>query len=199
MRRSDEGEHLQARIDDHPVLRRAAHHRRPHGSARARRRRARRDLRTRRRQAWEARHFGCLGSNTGDKMRLLSGHCDPTGNLYDWYLCIRKGRVEQLWPITRTKTSQPKRITKSGCNSRLPSTSCRRTLIEGRVCRPTPAARQHDRSRRAADPRGYCAAAAVLVSRKAGITSFARRSRSASCTSSGVPSGVAQMTRSRPG
>jgi hypothetical protein len=45
----------------------------------------------------------------------------------------------------------------------------------------------------------YCAAAAVRVSRKAGITSLAKRSRSASWTSSGVPSGVAQMTRSRPG
>ena len=47
--------------------------------------------------------------------------------------------------------------------------------------------------------RAYCAAAAVFVLRKAGITSFAKRSRSASWTSSGVPSGVAQMTRSRPG
>ena len=32
----------------------------------------------------------------------------------------------------------------------------------------------------AADPGGYCAAAAVRVSRKAGMTSFAKRSRSAS-------------------
>ena len=32
----------------------------------------------------------------------------------------------------------------------------------------------------AVDPQVYCAAAAVLVSRKAGITSFAKRSRSAS-------------------
>ena len=24
----------------------------------------------------------------------------PTVNLYDWYVCIRAGRVEQLWPIT---------------------------------------------------------------------------------------------------
>ena len=37
--------------------------------------------------------------NIGDKVRLIPGHCDPTVNLYDWYVCIRQGRVEQLWPI----------------------------------------------------------------------------------------------------
>jgi 3-hydroxy-D-aspartate aldolase len=36
----------------------------------------------------------------GDKVRLLPGHCDPTVNLYDWYVCIRGNRVEALWPIT---------------------------------------------------------------------------------------------------
>jgi Putative serine dehydratase domain len=24
----------------------------------------------------------------GDKLRLIPGHCDPTVNLYDWYVCI---------------------------------------------------------------------------------------------------------------
>lgn len=38
--------------------------------------------------------------NIGDKLRLIPGHCDPTVNLYDWYVCIRNGRVEALWPIT---------------------------------------------------------------------------------------------------
>jgi 3-hydroxy-D-aspartate aldolase len=38
--------------------------------------------------------------NIGDKVRLIPGHCDPTVNLYDWYVCIRGDRVEQLWPIT---------------------------------------------------------------------------------------------------
>src|SRR5439155_23700934 len=38
--------------------------------------------------------------NIGDKIRLIPGHCDPTVNLYDWYVCIRSNRVEQLWPIT---------------------------------------------------------------------------------------------------
>ena len=36
----------------------------------------------------------------GDKIRLVPGHCDPTVNLYDWYVGIRRNRVEALWPIT---------------------------------------------------------------------------------------------------
>jgi len=36
----------------------------------------------------------------GDKVRLVPGHCDPTVNLYDWYVCIRGNRVEAVWPIT---------------------------------------------------------------------------------------------------
>jgi len=36
----------------------------------------------------------------GDKLLLVPGHCDPTINLYDWYVCVRDGRVEALWPIT---------------------------------------------------------------------------------------------------
>ncbi|MFA5028487.1 MAG: DSD1 family PLP-dependent enzyme, partial [Candidatus Methylomirabilota bacterium] len=35
----------------------------------------------------------------GTKVRLIPGHCDPTANLYDWYVGIRNGRVEALWPI----------------------------------------------------------------------------------------------------
>jgi 3-hydroxy-D-aspartate aldolase len=35
----------------------------------------------------------------GDKLLLVPGHCDPTVNLYDWYVCVRGGRVEALWPI----------------------------------------------------------------------------------------------------
>jgi 3-hydroxy-D-aspartate aldolase len=35
----------------------------------------------------------------GDKLKLVPGHCDPTVNLYDWYVCVRDGRVEALWPI----------------------------------------------------------------------------------------------------
>lgn len=36
----------------------------------------------------------------GDKLMLIPGHCDPTVNLFDWYLGIRNGRVETIWPIT---------------------------------------------------------------------------------------------------
>ncbi len=36
----------------------------------------------------------------GDKVRLIPGHCDPTVNLYDWYVCARANRIEQVWPIT---------------------------------------------------------------------------------------------------
>ena len=40
------------------------------------------------------------GSRLGDKIRLVPGHCDPTVNLYDWYVGIRGDRVESVWPIT---------------------------------------------------------------------------------------------------
>ena len=36
----------------------------------------------------------------GTKLMLVPGHCDPTVNLYDWYVCARAGRVESIWPIT---------------------------------------------------------------------------------------------------
>jgi len=36
----------------------------------------------------------------GEKLYLVPGHCDPTVNLYDWYVCVRNGRVEAVWPIT---------------------------------------------------------------------------------------------------
>jgi D-serine deaminase-like pyridoxal phosphate-dependent protein len=35
----------------------------------------------------------------GDKVMLIPGHCDPTVNLHDWYVAVRGGRVEALWPI----------------------------------------------------------------------------------------------------
>jgi len=38
--------------------------------------------------------------NLGDKVRLVPGHCDPTVNLYDWYVGIRGNRVGTVWPIT---------------------------------------------------------------------------------------------------
>jgi len=33
--------------------------------------------------------------NIGDKVRLIPGHCDPTVNLYDWYVCIHANRASQ--------------------------------------------------------------------------------------------------------
>ena len=36
----------------------------------------------------------------GDKVQVVPGHVDPTVNLYDWYVGIRDGHVESLWPIT---------------------------------------------------------------------------------------------------
>lgn len=35
-----------------------------------------------------------------DRILLVPGHCDPTCNLHDWYVCVRNGRVEALWPVT---------------------------------------------------------------------------------------------------
>jgi 3-hydroxy-D-aspartate aldolase len=35
----------------------------------------------------------------GDKLKLIPGHCDPTVNLYDWYVGYRRERVESVWPI----------------------------------------------------------------------------------------------------
>ena len=35
----------------------------------------------------------------GEKLLLVPGHCDPTVDRYDWYVGIRHGRVECLWPV----------------------------------------------------------------------------------------------------
>jgi len=35
----------------------------------------------------------------GERLLLVPGHCDPTVNLYDWYVCVRSGVVEEVWPI----------------------------------------------------------------------------------------------------
>ena len=45
-----------------------------------------------------------VGSETempkiGEKLRLVPGHCDPTVDKYDWYVGVRNGRVECLWPV----------------------------------------------------------------------------------------------------
>ena len=45
----------------------------------------------------EVRGEAALGY--GQKILLVPGHCDPTVNLYDWYVGIRGGRVEKVWPV----------------------------------------------------------------------------------------------------
>ncbi|MEX0307155.1 MAG: 3-hydroxy-D-aspartate aldolase BhcC [Ruegeria sp.] len=48
---------------------------------------------------------GVIGDPNGalkvnDKMRLVPGHCDPTCNVHDWYVGVRDGKVEALWPVS---------------------------------------------------------------------------------------------------
>ena len=35
-----------------------------------------------------------------DKLRLVPGHCDPTCNVHDWYVGVRGGVVEVVWPVS---------------------------------------------------------------------------------------------------
>lgn len=49
---------------------------------------------------WVEIGAGARAPGLGDKLLLVPGHCDPTVNLYDWYVCVRGGVVEALWPIT---------------------------------------------------------------------------------------------------
>ncbi|MFL1460679.1 DSD1 family PLP-dependent enzyme [Roseococcus sp. DSY-14] len=40
-----------------------------------------------------------LRPRLGEKLRLVPGHCDPTVDRFDWYVGVRQGRVECLWPV----------------------------------------------------------------------------------------------------
>jgi 3-hydroxy-D-aspartate aldolase len=42
----------------------------------------------------------------GAKLMMIPGHCDPTVNLHDWYVGVRRGYVEALWPITARGASR---------------------------------------------------------------------------------------------
>ncbi|MEE4360518.1 MAG: DSD1 family PLP-dependent enzyme [Pseudomonadales bacterium] len=42
---------------------------------------------------------GALPVTLGDRVRLLTSHCDPTINLYDWLYPVVDGEVHELWPI----------------------------------------------------------------------------------------------------
>ncbi|SIT13424.1 D-3-hydroxyaspartate aldolase [Roseivivax lentus] len=41
---------------------------------------------------------GVLAVN--EKLKLVPGHCDPTCNVHDWYVGLRNGKVETLWPVS---------------------------------------------------------------------------------------------------
>ena len=41
---------------------------------------------------------GVLSVN--DTLKLVPGHCDPTCNVHDWYVGVRDGKVETLWPVS---------------------------------------------------------------------------------------------------
>ena len=46
-------------------------------------------------------HGGVDGARLapGARIELVPSHCDTTVNLYDQYVCVRKGVVEAVWPI----------------------------------------------------------------------------------------------------
>ena len=41
-----------------------------------------------------------LSIRVGDKLKLIPGHCDPTVNLHDWFVCTREDLVQAVWPVT---------------------------------------------------------------------------------------------------
>jgi len=46
-------------------------------------------------------HGGVKGARLvpGERIELVPSHCDTTVNLYDEYVCVRKGVIEAVWPI----------------------------------------------------------------------------------------------------
>jgi D-serine deaminase-like pyridoxal phosphate-dependent protein len=46
-------------------------------------------------------HGGVTGARLapGERLELVPSHCDTTVNLYDEFVCVRKGVVEAVWPI----------------------------------------------------------------------------------------------------
>jgi 3-hydroxy-D-aspartate aldolase len=35
-----------------------------------------------------------------EKLKLVPGHCDPTCNVHEWYVGVRNGKVEAVWPVS---------------------------------------------------------------------------------------------------
>lgn len=42
----------------------------------------------------------------GDRLQVITPHCDPTVNLHDYYYPYRNGVVEEIWPISARGCSQ---------------------------------------------------------------------------------------------
>lgn len=42
---------------------------------------------------------GARRPGLGEKLLLIPGHCDPTINLHDYFICVRRGIVEAIWNI----------------------------------------------------------------------------------------------------
>lgn len=42
----------------------------------------------------------------GETVRLVPSHCDPTVNLHDWIVAVRRGSVEDVWPVTARGASR---------------------------------------------------------------------------------------------
>ncbi|MGO4726604.1 DSD1 family PLP-dependent enzyme [Inquilinus sp. 2KB_12] len=47
---------------------------------------------------------GAARPKLGERLRLVPGHCDPTVDRYGWYVGIRNGRAECLWPVAARGT-----------------------------------------------------------------------------------------------
>jgi len=43
---------------------------------------------------------GAQGPMLGEKLKLIPGHCDPTVNLWDEIVCVRREIVEAVWPVS---------------------------------------------------------------------------------------------------
>ena len=43
---------------------------------------------------------GAFELKVNDKLKLVPGHCDPTCNVHDWYVGVRNGKVETVWPVS---------------------------------------------------------------------------------------------------
>lgn len=62
---------------------------------------------------WGGDEHGIIGLNNpsrdinlGDKLFVITPHCDPTVNLHDWCFPYRDGMVEEIWPVAARGCSQ---------------------------------------------------------------------------------------------